>query len=290
MSTSCSLTKLGHAGASSEQSLTRVWAPEQCLWREAANRTAIRAVGSLSVVLNAMFGSRAGELLGGITYHRVAPRYPNVPVATQNVDPDRFREQLTGLLHRGFNFWPLSKALECRDQGVPVPPRTVFVTFDDGYGTIFDYAWPVLRELNLPATVFLATGYLDSQAPFPWDTWASRYRDRLPPQAYRPLTLAQCREMAADSRVEMGSHSTTHQDFRHRPDRVSQGRPRVRGVYPLSLRMPEGAVRLLLRQSLQGVCRRRIGGRGEGNGRHVRTDDGVEPLRSAQRSFQLGPL
>jgi peptidoglycan/xylan/chitin deacetylase (PgdA/CDA1 family) len=194
-----------------------IYAPERSSWLEMANWAAIRAASAAGVVLHELFGSRAHGLLAGITYHRTAPRYAGVPLPTQNVTPERFREQLTGLLRRGFNFWPLSRVLEYRNQGLPVPPQTVVLTFDDGYATVHEYAWPVLRELGLPATVFLATGYLDSEAPFPWDTWANRYRDRLPPKAYRPLTVAECREMTADSRVEMGAHTTTHQDFRCRP-------------------------------------------------------------------------
>ena len=195
----------------------RLGSPSGPLGTKWPNRAAIRAVTAAGVVLNGLFGSRAHGLLADITYHRVAPRYPGVPAPTQNVAPERFREQLAGLLRRGFNFWPLSKVLECRNQGLPVPPQTVVLTFDDGYATVHEHAWPVLRELNLPATIFLATGYLDSEAPFPWDTWANEHRDRLPPKAYRPLSLAECREMAADSRVEMGAHTTTHQDFRGRP-------------------------------------------------------------------------
>ncbi len=145
-----------------------------------------------------------------------------MPAPTQNVAPERFRQQLAGLLRRGFNFWRLSKVLECRNQGLPVPPQTAVLTFDDGYAAIHEHAWPALRELHLPATVFLATGYLDSEAPFPWDAWANRHRDRLPTKAYRPLSLAECREMAADGLVEMGAHTSTHQDFRGRPQEFLQ--------------------------------------------------------------------
>jgi CelD/BcsL family acetyltransferase involved in cellulose biosynthesis/peptidoglycan/xylan/chitin deacetylase (PgdA/CDA1 family) len=46
-------------------------------------------------------------------------------------------------------------------------PYSVAVTFDDGYRDSFVCAFPILKELRIPATVFLATGYIDNRA-LPW--------------------------------------------------------------------------------------------------------------------------
>ena len=40
-------------------------------------------------------------------------------------------------------------------------PNSVVLTFDDGYASNYHLAWPVLREFHLPATIFLATGFVD---------------------------------------------------------------------------------------------------------------------------------
>lgn len=92
------------------------------------------------------------------------------------------------------------------------------MTFDDAYGNIYTQAWPVLRQLGIPATIFLATAYLDSDEPFPFDPWGVAYRDRVPAETYRPLRTAECLEMAASGLIEIGSHTHTHQDFRGRAD------------------------------------------------------------------------
>ena len=47
------------------------------------------------------------------------------------------------------------------------------ITFDDGFENNYVNAWPVLKELNLPATIFVATKYLDSDVPFPFDDWSA---------------------------------------------------------------------------------------------------------------------
>jgi len=43
------------------------------------------------------------------------------------------------------------------------------VTFDDGYGGVFDHAWPLLQELNIPATVFVVAEAPGRDERFWWD-------------------------------------------------------------------------------------------------------------------------
>jgi len=176
------------------------------------------AAGRVAVVLNKTLGGRFDRSLGILTYHRITPDVRGVVKPEINVTPARFRSQLGGLLAGGFRFWPLSKVLDYQAAGQSIPPRTIVVTFDDGYESVYTNAWPVLRKLNIPATVFVSTGYLDGEDPFPFDPWATAQRDRVPAEAYRPLSTAQCREMAAGGLIEFGSHTHSHGDFRRRPD------------------------------------------------------------------------
>ena len=177
-----------------------------------------RAVGWTAVVLNALAGRRSGDALGILTYHRIAPRVPGLPRPLHNVTPDRFRRQLEGLAARGFRVWPLGRVLRYHEQARRVPPRTVVITFDDGYRSVYLYAWPILRALGMPATVFLSTAFLDGEEPFPFDAWGMAYRRRAPAEAFLPLTALQCRRMLEDGLIELGAHTHTHQDFRNRPE------------------------------------------------------------------------
>src|SRR5262249_50531999 len=101
--------------------------------RTRLNDLGMRVAGRLGAALDRLLGSRAGGALGIVTHHRVAPHVPPLPPPLHNVTPERFREHLGGLLARGFVVWPLSRVLEHRRRGLPVPPRTVVVTFDDGF-------------------------------------------------------------------------------------------------------------------------------------------------------------
>jgi peptidoglycan/xylan/chitin deacetylase (PgdA/CDA1 family) len=185
--------------------------------RSAAAASGKRAAGLAAAGLNAVLGSRAAGRPGILVYHRVADPVGGVPAPTINVPPGRFRAQLAGLLARGFVPRPLTDLLDRHAAGEPVPPRTFVVTFDDGYENVYTRAWPVLRDLGVPATVFVNTAFLGSDRPFPFDAWGRAHAAAVPAEAYRPLTVAQCREMAAAGLVDIGAHTHTHADFRGRP-------------------------------------------------------------------------
>lgn len=187
-----------------------------------AGQWPMRATGRAAVVLSKVLGSRGGSAVGILTYHRIAPRVPGFPFPLHNVTPQRFRQQISGLLARGYHVWPLCKVLEHRDCGQNVPSRTVVVTFDDGYESVYRYAWPILRELNAPATIFVSTAFLDGVEPFPFDQWGVTFGDRVPPETFRPLTTAQCQELLDHGQIELGAHTHTHQDFRDRPEEFRQ--------------------------------------------------------------------
>src|SRR5207253_4080040 len=95
-----------------------------------------RAVTRLGSELSQVLGSRAGDRLGILAYHRVSPPAERAPVPTWNVTPQRFRAQLDGLLRRGYRPWPLRQVLENSREGRPIPRKTFVVTFDDGYENV----------------------------------------------------------------------------------------------------------------------------------------------------------
>ncbi len=158
------------------------------------------------------------DKFGILMYHRVTPRVAGVDPPTWNVPPQQFRRQLTGLLSRGYRAWPLRQILEHCAASKPIPPRTFVVTFDDGYDNFYHYAWPVLKELGIPATVFIATAYLDSPAAFPFDDWTAAGATKVPQVAWQPLSTAHCRELLEFELVEFGSHTDSHNEFLGRPD------------------------------------------------------------------------
>lgn len=88
------------------------------------------------------------------------------------VEERHFREQMR-YLNKHCRVIPL-RDVPCALEE-PSPRPIVALTFDDGFQNNYDVAFPILRELGLPATIFLATDFIDSS-----DTpWFCRINDAL---------------------------------------------------------------------------------------------------------------
>ena len=84
----------------------------------------------------------------------------------QGLAPDWLREQL-GYLTRNYEVIPLSTLLGCIEEQRPVPPRSVVLTFDDGFRDFVENAVPILDEFGVTATVYVVTESL-SDGRLPW--------------------------------------------------------------------------------------------------------------------------
>lgn len=112
---------------------------------------------SISKVLPPLLGVRGKQRLSILIYHRVLAGYDYM----RDVDPtvEQFNWQME-LLSRHFVPLSLSEALNLMDAG-KLPERAVSVTFDDGYADNAQLAMPILHKWGVPATIFIATKYLD---------------------------------------------------------------------------------------------------------------------------------
>ncbi len=78
-------------------------------------------------------------------------------------------EQICDLLARNYSVISLQRAVDHLRDGVPIPPRSVVLTFDDGYESNYTLAKPILERYELPATVFLATDFVHHRSWLWWD-------------------------------------------------------------------------------------------------------------------------
>ena len=145
----------------------------------------------MMVMLLAVYGVGVGAAMAAehtsiLMYHRFGEtKYP-----TTNIRLEQFDAHLERLQSGDFTVWPLPRIVEYLQTGQPLPDRTVAITIDDAYLSVYEEAWPRLRALNMPFTVFVATQPID----------ANRY-------GY--MSWDQIRELQAGG-VAIGSQTRTH--------------------------------------------------------------------------------
>ena len=109
------------------------------------------------IILGAMSVARAADHATILMYHRFGEdRYPST-----NVRIEQFEEHLEILASGPYNVWPLEQIVDHLLTGKPLPDRTVAITIDDAYLSVFEEAFPRLRDRGFHATLFVATRPVD---------------------------------------------------------------------------------------------------------------------------------
>jgi peptidoglycan/xylan/chitin deacetylase (PgdA/CDA1 family) len=114
------------------------------------------------------------------------------------VSPTAFKEQLAYLRGAGYTTMTAGSIAVLLVSGGTVPPRTVALTFDDGFEDFHRHAVPALVEHGFAATVFVTTGWVQDAGP---DSAGSR--------PGRMLSWAQVAETVSAG-MEVGAHSCQH--------------------------------------------------------------------------------
>lgn len=76
-----------------------------------------------------------------------------------------FIGQMDYLYNNGYQVIPLQSLLKYMSTGEPVPEKAVVITIDDGYESNYTLAFPILKQYNFPATIFLIAGKVGSNRP-----------------------------------------------------------------------------------------------------------------------------
>jgi peptidoglycan/xylan/chitin deacetylase (PgdA/CDA1 family) len=114
--------------------------------------------------------------------------------------PRVFEHGLVRLQAHGYRALDLMQVVDCLVQGQGLPSRAFVITFDDGYESVYNVAFPLLQRLGMAATVFLTVGERRSSDP----------KARLPARTGRVmLSWQQMREMQRHG-IHFGAHTLTH--------------------------------------------------------------------------------
>jgi len=137
-------------------------------------------------------------------YHRVGDA--NNPWSQNlTVSPDNFRTQMHRLAGRDFTPCSIDDFVGWLTGHNHLPEKTFLITFDDGYAGVYEHAFPVLKELNWTATVFLVSGLIGQQ-----DAWCRH--ENPSGESYPLMDAAQILEMNNNG-FSFHSHSRNHHDL-----------------------------------------------------------------------------
>jgi len=92
-----------------------------------------------------------------IMYHRFGEdRYPST-----NTTIEQLESHIAYLQEGGFTIMALPEIIERFQSGRTVPDRTVAISIDDAYLSVYEEGWPRFRDAGFPITLFVATGPID---------------------------------------------------------------------------------------------------------------------------------
>jgi peptidoglycan/xylan/chitin deacetylase (PgdA/CDA1 family) len=134
-----------------------------------------------------------------VAFHRISDQLPEDALTCGAQKFKAFCE----FFRRYFRVVPLSEQIAGCRAGADLG-GTLSLTFDDGYLDNFEVAAPILRQLGLPATFFLTTGFIGSPTVAAWD--------RKLPRQPGWMSWNHVRELAAQG-FEIGNHTDTHLDM-----------------------------------------------------------------------------
>lgn len=118
-----------------------------------------------------------------------------------SISPTVFEWQMRWISDHGYQVLPLRQVVEKIKNGIGFPQRSISITFDDGYESVYQHAFPTLVKFGFSATIFLVSGYIGQK-----NNWPGQ------PTGISQLTLAnwnQIREMDRHD-IEFGSHTISH--------------------------------------------------------------------------------
>jgi peptidoglycan/xylan/chitin deacetylase (PgdA/CDA1 family) len=119
------------------------------------NRAMLLALGAMAFAAEVA----AAESAAFIMYHRFGESaYPST-----NITLAQFDAHLAELKSGPYTVLPVEEILAALRAGKTLPDRTVGITIDDAYLSVFTQAWPRLKKAGLPFTLFVATKPIDDR-------------------------------------------------------------------------------------------------------------------------------
>ena len=170
------------------------------------------------------------------------------------VRPKEFAKQMHYLKSNNYNVLSLAHVVADLNAGRPLPTHSVVLTFDDGYEDNFSNAYPILKEYNFPATIFVSSGLIGVE------------------RAVRGVSLhylnkEQMLEMQASGLIDFQSHGMSHRNLTELPEieserELKESKSFLESLFQKKINLfayPFGASNAFIREAVRGLFSGAVG-------------------------------
>lgn len=181
-----------------------------------------------------------GEAIASHAVLFIYHRFGETNTPSTNIRLDQFDGHLQELRDGGYNVLPLADIVKALQAGETLADKTVGISIDDAYASLYANAWPRLRAANFPFTIFIATDTIDRKAPgfMSWE---------------------QLRELVGSGLVTIGSQTGSHphmplESAARNSDELARSAARIRaetGAAPTLFAYPYGEMSLVVKDQVK---------------------------------------
>jgi peptidoglycan/xylan/chitin deacetylase (PgdA/CDA1 family) len=133
-----------------------------------------------------------------LCYHNFNP----TKRGSMNMTPQKFEAEINILKDNGFTIIPLQEAVEyLQGKRATLPPKSVVISFDDGWKSVYTYILPIVKKYNFPATLFIYPQTIS--------------------EGKNALTWDELKELTDTGLFDVQGHTYDHPNFKHAKKRMS---------------------------------------------------------------------
>ncbi len=150
-------------------------------------RSRIISIASIAVIgIVAFVFLKTAYVAPILMYHSVDY---NDKITKLSINPKDFASQMDFLHKNKYNVVTLENLVTYIKDKKDIPPKTIAITFDDGYYNNYEYAYPILKKYNLPATIYIIVSKIGAPGYMGWK---------------------EIKEISDSGLITIGSHTISH--------------------------------------------------------------------------------
>jgi peptidoglycan/xylan/chitin deacetylase (PgdA/CDA1 family) len=133
-----------------------------------------------------------------LCYHNLNPTKPG----SMNMTPQKFESQIKWLVDNGFTIIPLKQAVEyLQGKRESLPNKSIVVTADDGWKSVYTYMYPIIKKYNIPVTLFIYPQTISN--------------------GKNAMTWEELKKLQQTGLFDIQSHTYSHPNFKHAKKNMS---------------------------------------------------------------------